>query len=977
MIGQIVSHYRILEKLGGGGMGVVYRAEDTHLGRDVALKFLPPELTRDREARERFTLEARAASALDHANICTIHDIDETDDGRLFIAMAFYAGETLKARAARGPLRIVEAVDIARQIAAGLERAHEGGIVHRDIKPANLMITGRGEVKILDFGVAKLVGEAGLTRTGSTLGTLAYMSPEQVEGKGVGFLTDLWALGVVLYEMLTGSLPFAGKSKTETVAAILAREPEGPGVRCSEIPVEVEALVLDLLAKDPADRPASAGAVAEQLGAIARPAAARSVTGLLRRPATWIAAATTIALVAGAIGVPALRHARVDAARANLPQIESLAREGRYAEAYDLAVQAEGMLGEDTTLQRLIPEVSDVLTVRSDPEGAEVYAMGPGATEPGVLLGMTPIVELRLPRGDHFLTIEAEGYEPVERLASSTLARAEAVVFGGRLDIVLDLTLFPADSLPPGTVFVPAGAYTLVSADAPVGATADLGAFFIDRFEVTNAEYREFIRAGGYSNRALWTLPIRREGRTLVGDEASTFLRDRTGLPGPRNWTGQQFPEGTDRHPVSSITHYEAAAYCVWKEQSLPTLFEWEKAARGGAFTHLEGVVFPWGLVEPGQSTEQRANFSGSGTVEVDAHPLGLSPYGAYAMAGNVREWTANAASDGFIAMGGSWQDPAYVFSAIATPDGLFASPALGFRCVLRTGSAEAHGAGRIELARRSPSYLPVNEATYRSFLGHYRYDPVDLEPETLETLETDDWTRLTVRFNGVGEEPILAYLYLPTGAPPPYQTMVFLPGGGAFFANPIDAQAEWLLGANIRAGRALFSIVMDGMVGRDWPPGRGFPDSNTVEFRDLMVRHSTELSLGLDYLETRDDIDMDRLAYVGLSWGAGSRAVFAAIDDRWDAVIFVGGGIDERVHPTLPEALNVNFIPYIRGPKLFLNGRQDEEHPWLTRALPFWELLREPKELVLVDNEGHVPSLEVRIPAINDFLDRWLGPVR
>jgi formylglycine-generating enzyme required for sulfatase activity/pimeloyl-ACP methyl ester carboxylesterase len=977
MIGETVSHYRILAKLGGGGMGVVYRAEDTHLGRDVALKFLPPELTRDREARERFTLEARAASALDHANICTIHDIDETDDGRLFIAMAFYAGETLKARAARGPIGIGEAIDIAREIAAGLKRAHEGGIVHRDIKPANLMITERGEVKILDFGVAKLVGEVGLTRTGSTLGTLAYMSPEQVEGKGVGPITDLWALGVVLYEMLTGSLPFAGKSESETVAAILAREPEGPGVRCPEIPPEVETLVLDLLAKDPADRPASAGAVEERLGAIARSTAAGLAIQLFRRPATWIATAAAMAVVAGAIIVPALRHSRVDAARANLPQIESLVREGRYAEAYELAVQAEGALGGDTTLQRLIPEVSDVLTVRSEPEGAEVYAWGPGAIEAAVLLGTTPIVEVRLPRGDHFLTVEADGYEPVERLASSTLARAEAAVFGDEFDIVLDVTLFLADSRPPGTVFVPAGAYTLASADAPVGATVDLGPFFIDRFEVTNAEYREFVRARGYSNQELWTLPIRREGRALAEDETSTLFRDRTGLPGPRDWTGQEFPEGTDRHPVSSITHYEAAAYCAWKGRSLPTLFEWEKVARGGAFTPLEGIVFPWGLVESGQSTEERANFGGSGTVEVDTHPLGLSPYGAYAMAGNVREWTANATGDGFIAMGGSWQDPPYVFSSMATPEGLFASPALGFRCVLRTGSAEAHGAGRIELARRSPSYQPVDEATYRSFLAHYRYDPVELEPETLETLETEDWTRLTVRFNGVGEESILAYLYLPSGATPPYQTMVFLPGAGAFFGHPIDVQAEWLLGANIRAGRAVFSVVMDGMVGREWQPGRGFPDSNTVGFRDLMVRHSTELSLGLDYLETRDDIDMDRLAYVGMSWGAGSRAVLAAIDDRWDAVIFVGAGIDERVQPTVPEALNVNFIPYIRVPKLLLNGRQDEEHPWLTRALPFWELLGEPKELVLADNEGHAPSLEVRVPAINDFLDRRFGPVR
>jgi len=977
MIGRTVSHYRIVEKLGGGGMGVVYRAEDTHLGRDVALKFLPPELTRDREARDRFTLEARAASALDHANICTIHDIDETEDGQLFIAMAFYAGETLKARTAGGTLGIDEAVGIAGQIAAGLDRAHEGGIVHRDIKPANLMITERGEVKILDFGIAKLAGEVGLTRTGSTLGTLAYMSPEQVEGKGVGPLTDLWALGVVLYEMLTGSLPFSGKSESETVAAILAREPEGPGVICPGIPGKLEALVLDLLAKDPADRPASAGAVADRLGAIARPALSGPATPLFRKPSTWITVAATVTVVGGAIVFPARRRAQLDAARATLPQIESLAGEGRFAEAYDLAVRAEGVLGRDTTLQRLIPEVSDLLFVRSDPEGAAVYAMAPGAIDPGVLLGTTPIVEVRLPRGDHFLTVQADGYEPVERLASSTLARVEAARGEDLVDIVLDLKLFPVDSIPPEMVFVPAGAYTLVSADAPAGASADLGPFFIDRFEVTNAEYRELVRAGGYSDRALWTLPISRGGRTLTEDEALNSLRDRSGLPGPRNWTGQQFPEGTDRHPVSSITRYEAEAYCLWKGRSLPTLFEWEKAARGGAFTHAEGVVFPWGLVQPGQSTEERANFGSSGTVEVDAHPLGLSPYGAYAMAGNVREWTATATDDGFIAMGGSWQDPPYVFSAIATPEGLFASPALGFRCVLRTGSGEEHGAERIEMARRSPSYQPVDEATYRSFLGHYRYDPVDLEPETLETLETEDWTRLTVRFNGVGEERILAYLYLPVGVSPPYQTMVYLPGGGAFSSDPIDVQAEWLLGANIRAGRALFSVVMDGMVGREWPAGTGSPESNSVAFRDLMVLHSTELSLGLDFLETREDIDMDRLAYVGLSWGAGTRALFAAIDERWDAVVFVGGGIDERVHPTLPEALNVNFIPYIRVPKLLLNGRQDEEHPWLTRALPFWELLREPKELVLADNEGHVPSLEVRIPAINDFLDRQFGPVR
>lgn len=987
MIGRIVSHYKVVDELGGGGMGRVYRAEDTRLGRDAALKFLPPDLTRDPEARERFKLEARAASSLDHANICTIYDVDETEDGQLFIAMAFYAGQTLKAKLAAGPLELQEVVDIAGQVADGLASAHENGIVHRDIKPANLMVTERGRVKILDFGVAKLAGEVGITRTGTTLGTLAYMAPEQIEGTAVGPATDLWALGVILYQMLTGTLPFSGRTEAETIAAILAVEPEPPGARRADVPGSLERLVVDLLTKDPKHRAELSRDIVQHLASVTQPAAAPTTTALMRKPVAWVVGAAIMAVLVAAIVLPARRRARTAAALESLAEIESLANERRFSTAYALATQAEQVLGSDTTLQRLMEEVSDVLSVRSDPEGADLYVQtfeggdavpaDQGSTGPGTehLLGRTPIGPVRLVRGDHLITVVAAGHDPVERVASSLLARNDGS--GGRsIDIVLDVELLPSDSIPKGMVYVPAGLYTLVSADAPAGAAADLEAFFIDRFEVSNAEYREFVRAG-YSDPALWPSPMLQGGRALDWDEAAALLRDRTGLPGPRSWTGQEFPDGAARHPVASITWYEAAAYCRWRGKSLPTLFEWEKAARGGAFTHTEGLVFPWGLVPPGRTTENRANFGGSGTAEVDRYPLGLSPFGAHAMAGNVREWTTNAAGDGYVAMGGSWQDPPYVFPSIATPDPWSASPGLGVRCVRRAASPEQHGAGPIDLARRSPSYRPVSRSAYESFLTHYRYDPVDLEPETVETLETEDWTRHKVRFNGVGADTIIAYLYLPSNVQPPYQTMVFVPGLTAFFADPIQEETEWLLGANIRSGRAALAVVLDGMLGRDWPPGTRFPPSNTVEFRHLMVRHATELRLGLDYLENRQDIDTERLAYVGLSWGSGSRATLAATDDRLNAVVFVGAGIDERLHPTVPEALNVNFIPYIDLPTLMLNGRQDEEHPWLTRGLPFWELLREPKELILADNEGHVPSLEVRVPAINEFLDRTLGVVR
>ncbi len=204
LIGRTVGHYRVVEHLGGGGMGVVYKAEDTRLGRTVALKFLPPEWSRDRDARERFLREARAASALEDSRICTIFDIDESEDGQLFIVMAFYTGETLKKRLERGRLPIGEVMDIAIQVAEGLESAHSAEILHRDIKPANLMLTGHDEVVIVDFGLAKLAGDFTLTRPGSSLGTPHYMSPEQSRGERLDARTDLWSLGVVIFEMVTG-----------------------------------------------------------------------------------------------------------------------------------------------------------------------------------------------------------------------------------------------------------------------------------------------------------------------------------------------------------------------------------------------------------------------------------------------------------------------------------------------------------------------------------------------------------------------------------------------------------------------------------------------------------------------------------------------------------------------------------------------------------------------------------------------------
>ena len=300
MIGRTISHYRVVQQLGAGGMGVVYGADDTRLGRQVALKFIPEDLARDRQAVERFRIEARATSALNHPNICTIHDIGE-EDGHPFIVMEWMRGQTLHDRISSGPLKVQQIVDIGIEVADALDAAHAQGILHRDIKPANIFVTDRGHAKVMDFGLAKLLGghdaldtdshvvEA-LTSAGVALGTASYMSPEQTAGDPLDGRSDLFSLGVVLYECATGGhRPFHGNSAREVLAAILHKAPPSPGAFNPDLPPRLQQVISDCLEKDPDLRYQNAASLRADLKRVKRDLESgrtASMAAVGERPAT-------------------------------------------------------------------------------------------------------------------------------------------------------------------------------------------------------------------------------------------------------------------------------------------------------------------------------------------------------------------------------------------------------------------------------------------------------------------------------------------------------------------------------------------------------------------------------------------------------------------------------------------------------------------------------------------------------------------
>ncbi len=368
MIDKTILHYKILEKLGEGGMGVVYKAEDTKLKREVAIKFLPHYISANEELKNRFAIEAQAAAAINHPNVATIYSIEEVEDSKLgmqmFIVMEYVDGKELKdivADYSNKPLQFNDIIKYAIQIAEGLEAAHKKGIIHRDIKLSNIIITNDGKAKITDFGLAKLTGQERLTKTNTAIGTLAYMSPEQAQGKEVTFKTDIWSYGVVLYEMITGQLPFKSNYEQAVLYLILNESPEPITALRFDVSEELIKIVYQALEKRPEKRFASMNDLIEKLTVFnQKPATKANIKTIIRKPKFIVTAVTILIIISIAVIWRLKYMAKIKWARQTaLPEIEKLNEdinvfgEGiKPWKAFILAQKAENYIPDDPLLNR-------------------------------------------------------------------------------------------------------------------------------------------------------------------------------------------------------------------------------------------------------------------------------------------------------------------------------------------------------------------------------------------------------------------------------------------------------------------------------------------------------------------------------------------------------------------------------------------------------------------------------------------------
>jgi formylglycine-generating enzyme required for sulfatase activity/dienelactone hydrolase len=614
-------------------------------------------------------------------------------------------------------------------------------------------------------------------------------------------------------------------------------------------------------------------------------------------------------------------------------------------------------------------------SIVTDPPGADVFVRRyADPSSEWRLVGQTPIEAARLPLSTAAeLRIELSGYE------TAHLATGVPGFYFGRPEVV---TLRPEGEIPPDMVFVPGGDYAVRITGFNSATPVHLDPFLIDRYEVTNAQYKEFVDGGGYETEEYWAgLDFVDEDGALSWDEARARMVDATGRAGPAVWEFGDYPEGEGAYPVNGVSWYEAVAYTRFRDKSLPTIYHWSRAALEphNNSTPLASAMLPL------------ANFGGDGPVEVGSTGA-MGPHGAFDMAGNVKEWTWNASGEHHWLLGGAWDDEPRMHSVRFTSPPFDRSSRHGFRGVRYLGDAPSSElSGPVDLVSRDyRNAQPVSDEVYEVYRSVMAYVPSELAAETEAVDDPDpNWVREHVTIEaGYEDERLSVYLFLPTEVTPPYEAMVFFTGLGPFQTQPLAHSSELIqistgrlsmLGDVVRSGRAVVMPVFNGSYERwdDFLSQSG--EQYLRSMRTRMAEWRSDLGRTIDYLETRDDIRADAIGYFGVSFGASTSLPLLALEERLAAALLLLPGYTYRDMPS--EADAINYVPRATLPVLMVGGSYDYVFPVETTQRPLFDQLGTPPEdkRHILYEMGHGAPFP-RNQFLRDvlpWLDEYLGPVR